>query len=347
MARTGAVFGGEHSAHYYFRDFWCADTGMLAALHVLAALGEQDRPLSELAAAYERYVASGEINSDGRRPGRPPPRRCGPATPTARGQPSTSSTGSPSTPATGGSTCAPSNTEPLLRLNVEAADARHDGRRSATRCCPRCAAAPPRPRTRRTDDVQLDPPAARDPGLPGLPLAAACGRGGEHGDELVCTRQLRAGLPGPRRHPGAARRRGPAPVNPLAGDRRRPSLDDLAAARSGSTRPGCCAPSPRRARRSGRRCCTSRPRRWLRLAEDGRPRAVVVAGMGGSGIAGDVPRRGRRAAAARSRCCRHRGHRLPGWVGAADLVVAVSCSGGTEETLSAAGRGAAPGRRLS
>ena len=63
MARTDAVFGGEHSAHYYFRDFWRADTGMLAAMHVLAALGEQPRPLSELTAAYERYVASGEINS--------------------------------------------------------------------------------------------------------------------------------------------------------------------------------------------------------------------------------------------------------------------------------------------
>jgi phosphomannomutase len=63
MARTDAVFGGEHSAHYYFRDFWRADTGMLAALHVLAALGEQSKPLSELTAAYSRYVASGEINS--------------------------------------------------------------------------------------------------------------------------------------------------------------------------------------------------------------------------------------------------------------------------------------------
>jgi phosphomannomutase len=63
MARTDAVFGGEHSAHYYFRDFWRADTGMLAAMHVLAALGEQSRPLSELAAAYSRYAASGEINS--------------------------------------------------------------------------------------------------------------------------------------------------------------------------------------------------------------------------------------------------------------------------------------------
>ncbi|RBY77821.1 phosphomannomutase/phosphoglucomutase [Geodermatophilus sp. TF02-6] len=63
MARTDAVFGGEHSAHYYFRDFWRADTGMLAAMHVLAALGEQSRPLSELTAAYRRYAASGEINS--------------------------------------------------------------------------------------------------------------------------------------------------------------------------------------------------------------------------------------------------------------------------------------------
>jgi len=62
MAESGAIFGGEHSAHYYFRDFWGADSGMLAALHVLAALGEQDRPLSELMADYERYEASGEIN---------------------------------------------------------------------------------------------------------------------------------------------------------------------------------------------------------------------------------------------------------------------------------------------
>jgi phosphomannomutase len=62
MAKTGAIFGGEHSAHYYFRDFWGADSGMLAALHVLAALGEQSRPLSELMDDYERYAASGEIN---------------------------------------------------------------------------------------------------------------------------------------------------------------------------------------------------------------------------------------------------------------------------------------------
>jgi phosphomannomutase len=62
MARTGAIFGGEHSAHYYFRDFWGADSGMLAALHVLAALGGQPRPLSELMGGYARYAASGEIN---------------------------------------------------------------------------------------------------------------------------------------------------------------------------------------------------------------------------------------------------------------------------------------------
>ncbi|MFF7074588.1 phosphomannomutase/phosphoglucomutase [Streptomyces pseudovenezuelae] len=63
MARTGAIFGGEHSAHYYFKDFWNADTGMLAALHVLAALGGQEGPLSSLVAQYDRYVGSGEINS--------------------------------------------------------------------------------------------------------------------------------------------------------------------------------------------------------------------------------------------------------------------------------------------
>ncbi|MER5429358.1 phosphomannomutase/phosphoglucomutase [Streptomyces sp. NPDC002588] len=63
MARSGAVFGGEHSAHYYFKDFWNADTGMLAALHVLAALGGQENPLSSLVSAYDRYTGSGEINS--------------------------------------------------------------------------------------------------------------------------------------------------------------------------------------------------------------------------------------------------------------------------------------------
>ena len=63
MAESGAAFGGEHSGHFYFRDFWRADSGMLAALHVLGALAESDKPLSELLAAYARYPMSGEINS--------------------------------------------------------------------------------------------------------------------------------------------------------------------------------------------------------------------------------------------------------------------------------------------
>jgi phosphomannomutase len=63
MAERNAIFGGEHSAHYYFRDFWGADTGMLAALHVLAMVGHSDQPLSTLTARFNRYAASGEINS--------------------------------------------------------------------------------------------------------------------------------------------------------------------------------------------------------------------------------------------------------------------------------------------
>ncbi len=64
MAETGAIFGGEHSGHFYFRDFWRADSGMLAALHALAALAESDRPLSDVLAPFARHVASGEINSE-------------------------------------------------------------------------------------------------------------------------------------------------------------------------------------------------------------------------------------------------------------------------------------------
>ncbi len=63
MAETGAVFGGEHSGHFYFRDFWRADSGMLAALHAIAALGENEVPLSQLLAPFNRYFSSGEINS--------------------------------------------------------------------------------------------------------------------------------------------------------------------------------------------------------------------------------------------------------------------------------------------
>jgi phosphomannomutase len=125
MARAGAVFGGEHSAHYYFRDFWYADTGMLAAMHVLAALGEQDGPLSELCDEYERYVASGEINSTVTDQAavveqvRAWAKVRGAGTDELDGLTVTSPEGqSP----TWWFNVRASNTEPLLRLNVEAAD---------------------------------------------------------------------------------------------------------------------------------------------------------------------------------------------------------------------------------
>ena len=63
MAETGAIFAGEHSGHFYFKDFWRADSGALAALHALAALGESDKTISELLAPFNRYVSSGEVNS--------------------------------------------------------------------------------------------------------------------------------------------------------------------------------------------------------------------------------------------------------------------------------------------
>ena len=121
MARTGAVFGGEHSAHYYFRDFWNADTGMLAALHVLAALGGQDRPLSELVAAYDRYAASGEINSRvDDQAGRTQAVKDAFAD-----RPGVTLDELDGLTVTAGDwwfNLRPSNTEPLLRLNVEARD---------------------------------------------------------------------------------------------------------------------------------------------------------------------------------------------------------------------------------
>jgi phosphomannomutase len=63
MAESGAIFGGEHSGHFYFKEFWKADSGALAALHAIAALGESEITMSALLAPYNRYVVSGEINS--------------------------------------------------------------------------------------------------------------------------------------------------------------------------------------------------------------------------------------------------------------------------------------------
>ncbi|MEV7580595.1 phosphomannomutase/phosphoglucomutase, partial [Streptomyces erythrochromogenes] len=122
MARTGAIFGGEHSAHYYFKDFWNADTGMLAALHVLAALGGQDGPLSELVASYDRYEGSGEINSTvADQAG-----RLAAVKETFGGREGVSLDELDGLTVTGADwwfNVRASNTEPLLRLNVEARDA--------------------------------------------------------------------------------------------------------------------------------------------------------------------------------------------------------------------------------
>ena len=123
MAKTNAIFGGEHSAHYYFRDFWRADTGMLAALHVLAALGEDVRPLSTLTSAYTRYAASGEINSTvDDQAGRMAAVKEAFA---AREGVSTDELDGLTVelPDGGWFNIRPSNTEPLLRLNIEAPDA--------------------------------------------------------------------------------------------------------------------------------------------------------------------------------------------------------------------------------
>jgi len=125
MRSSGAVFGGEHSAHYYFRDFWSADNGMLAALHLLAEYGSQERPLSELSARFTPYAMSGEINSTVD------------DVPAAFTRIVEAFTGRAEFDELDGLTVTgnvgqdepfwwfsvrPSNTEPLLRLNVEAAD---------------------------------------------------------------------------------------------------------------------------------------------------------------------------------------------------------------------------------
>ncbi|WP_369271466.1 phosphomannomutase/phosphoglucomutase [Streptomyces sp. R11] len=121
MATTGAIFGGEHSAHYYFADFWNADTGMLAALHVLAALGGQDGPLSGLVAQYDRYAGSGEINSTvADQAGRLAAIKS--AYEAREGVELDELDGLTVTAADWWFNVRPSNTEPLLRLNAEARD---------------------------------------------------------------------------------------------------------------------------------------------------------------------------------------------------------------------------------
>ncbi|MGA8847417.1 MAG: phosphomannomutase/phosphoglucomutase, partial [Nocardioides sp.] len=121
MAETDAIFGGEHSGHFYFRDFWRADSGMLAALHALAALAGTDRTLSELLDPYERYPLSGEINSTV-----PDPRAALAAIEDSYGSRAGVSLdrldGLSVLHADWAFNVRASNTEPLLRLNVEGKD---------------------------------------------------------------------------------------------------------------------------------------------------------------------------------------------------------------------------------
>ena len=121
MAATGAIFGGEHSGHFYFRDFWFADSGMLAGLHVLAALGSQDGPLSSLLSEYARYHASGEINSEVSDQ-RAATERVRAAFADRDGVTMDELDGLTVDSGTWWFNLRPSNTEPLLRLNVEAPD---------------------------------------------------------------------------------------------------------------------------------------------------------------------------------------------------------------------------------
>jgi phosphomannomutase len=121
MAETNAIFGGEHSGHFYFRDFWFADSGMLAALHTLAALGHDDRPLSAILTDFSRYAASGEINSEVADQGATTQR----VKDVYAVQPGVTTDELDGLTISGDTwwfNLRASNTEPLLRLNVEAAD---------------------------------------------------------------------------------------------------------------------------------------------------------------------------------------------------------------------------------
>ena len=123
MAQTDAVFGGEHSGHFYFRDFWRADSGMLAALHAMAALGETSdgTPLSSLLQSFDRYASSGEINTkvvDQRETSE----RIREVFGSREGVTIDDLDGLTFTGDTWWFNVRPSNTEPLLRLNAEASD---------------------------------------------------------------------------------------------------------------------------------------------------------------------------------------------------------------------------------
>jgi phosphomannomutase len=129
MADTGAVFGGEHSGHYYFRDNYRADSGIITALVVLELMSAAGAPLSELLAPYRRYADSGEINTKVPDPGATVEAVA--RTEADQGGLVDRLDGLTVDHGTWWYNLRPSNTEPLLRLNVEAADADDLARRVA------------------------------------------------------------------------------------------------------------------------------------------------------------------------------------------------------------------------
>jgi phosphomannomutase len=128
MAERDAVFGAEHSGHFYFRDFFYADSGILGAMHVLAALGSESRPLSELVEIHNPYASSGEINFRVADPQASIQKvQMAYAVDAARGNVTLDSLDGLTVshwdaPPRWWANVRPSNTEPLLRLNVEAQD---------------------------------------------------------------------------------------------------------------------------------------------------------------------------------------------------------------------------------
>ena len=283
MAETNAMFGGEHSGHFYFRDFWFADSGMLAALHTLAALGRDSRPLSQLLEDFARYAASGEINSEVGRPGRRH----------ATGQAGIRDRPGVTTDELDGLTVAGDHlvVQPPPVQHRAAAAAERGGGYRGRRWPHQGRGARPGQGHHRPFRIGRIPWRSTTGCSTSSSAPSAARRCGSTTRPASWCARVRARLPGPRQHPGAAGRRGQAP--------RRASehmSDDLAA--------GAGPSSPRRtpARRPGdveagdpggmlRQVASSaaQVRTALRacaeadlsaLSRDTRPRAIVVAGRG-------------------------------------------------------------------
>ena len=329
MARHKAVFGGEHSAHYYFRDFWYADTGMLAAMHVLAALGEQDGTAVRPGRGAQplRRLRRDQLHGRGRRL-RPPPRvrqwassqdvefdELDGLTVTHRGEPMWWFNLRAATPSR---CCGSTSRRPTSRR----------WRGCATTCSPsseestddRAHLRRPDRRAARTADRAV---AARDPALPRCHGELVDGTGPDRARAAVHQPGVRARLPDRRRHPRPPGRRGPFPHRADAGATRHgavPRRDRSSTTRRASppsTPARRCGPWPRRARRCARRSpsppmrgstgwpavngpgrCSS-PRSAARAARGRRPRAAGRARLAGAGQRPAQPAAARLGRAAR------------------------------------------------